>query len=166
MQSEEMLPLVTEDGRVTGCAARSRCHSGEKLLHPVVHLHVFDHVGKLLLQKRSLLKKIQPGKWDTAVGGHVSYGEAIAEALQREAAEEIGLKDFVAQEVDCYVFESEVERELIHVFRYEARTKFQPSTTEPDIDGFGWFSPTQIESMIERGEVTPNFASEYKRFFK
>jgi isopentenyldiphosphate isomerase len=31
----------------------------------------------LYLQKRSETKDIQPGKWDTAVGGHVDYGETI-----------------------------------------------------------------------------------------
>lgn len=40
------------------------------LLHPVVH-HLFNFRGELYLQKRPEWKDIQPGRWDTAVGGHV-----------------------------------------------------------------------------------------------
>ena len=48
------------------------------LLHPVVHLHVMREGGFLYLQKRAMDKDIQPGKWDTAVGGHVDFGEQDA----------------------------------------------------------------------------------------
>ena len=64
----EFFPLVNEAGETIGRASRAECHNGSKLLHPVVHLHIFNHQGDLLLQKRSMKKDIQPGKWDTAVG--------------------------------------------------------------------------------------------------
>ena len=67
----ELLPLVTPDGKVTGSATRGECHGGSKLLHPVVHLHVFNSNGQLYLQLRPKWKDIQPGKWDTAVGGQM-----------------------------------------------------------------------------------------------
>ena len=71
MHIEEWFPLVDEEGNVIGKATRIECHSGSKLLHPVIHLHIFNSAGDLLLQKRSMRKDIQPGKWDPAVGGHV-----------------------------------------------------------------------------------------------
>ena len=74
MIKEEIFPIVDESGIVIGSASRKDCHSGTFLLHPVVHLHVFDKRGRLFLQHRSLLKDIQPGKWDTSVGGHIDYG--------------------------------------------------------------------------------------------
>ena len=82
--NQELLPLVDEEGRVIGSATRGQCHDGSKLLHPVVHLHVFDSAGRLYLQQRPLWKDIQPGKWDTAVGGHVDFGEEIGRASCRE----------------------------------------------------------------------------------
>ncbi len=76
--AEEVFPVVDENGRVTGCATRGRCHDGSKLLHPVVHLHVFSQAGDLYLQRRPEWKDNPPSKWDTAVGGHVDYGESVA----------------------------------------------------------------------------------------
>ena len=114
----ELLPLVDEQGNVIGCATRGECHGGTKPLHPVVHLHVFNPQGDLYLQRRPDWKDIQPGKWDTAVGGHVDWGETVEEALQREVREEIGLTDFVPEAITRYVFESARERELVNVFRH------------------------------------------------
>ena len=78
----ELFPVVDPDGRVVGSATRGECHGGSMLLHPVVHLHLFNSRGELYLQRRPLWKDIQPGRWDTAVGGHVSLGETIDEALR------------------------------------------------------------------------------------
>ena len=72
--NQEMFPLVDEQGNITGAATRGECHNGSKLLHPVIHLHVFNSKGELYLQKRPEWKDIQPGKWDTSVGGHVDLG--------------------------------------------------------------------------------------------
>lgn len=164
MESEELLPLVDPSGRVIGSAPRSRCHSSERLLHPVVHLHLFDKSGRLLLQLRSASKLIQPGKWDTAVGGHVSFGESISEALKREAEEEIGLTDFVPGSIVTYLFESPVERELIHCHTAEAPDGFIPIREESDIDELRFFTTEEIDHMISDGLTTPNFALEYRKY--
>jgi isopentenyldiphosphate isomerase len=90
---QEIFPIVDENGEVIGSATRGECHSGSKLLHPVVHLHVFNTKGEIYLQRRPDWKDIQPGKWDTAVGGHIDYGETPDEALNREVREELGIND-------------------------------------------------------------------------
>lgn len=90
----EMLPVVNEQGEVTGKTTRKEAHGKLRPLHPVVHLHVFNSRGELYLQKRPQWKDVQPGKWDTATGGHVGYGESIENALMREVAEELGITGF------------------------------------------------------------------------
>ena len=61
-------------------------------------------------------KDIQPGKWDTSVGGHIGPGETVEEALVRETREELGLEWFESSVLEKYVWESDRERELVNSF--------------------------------------------------
>ena len=158
--NQELLPLVDEEGRVIGKATRGECHDGSKLLHPVVHLHVFDSQGRLYLQQRPLWKDIQPGKWDTAVGGHVDYGEDIPSALQREVREELGIEDFVPEFLLRYIFESERDRELVHVYRTTCDGDIRPTA---ELDGGRFWTLDEIHEAMGKDVLTPNFESEIKR---
>ena len=157
----EKFPLVDENGVVIGSATRGECHDGSKLLHPVVHLHVFNSKGELYLQKRPAWKDIQPGKWDTAVGGHIDYGETPEEALAREVREELGITAFVPERLGMYVFESQREKELVYVHRtvYDG-----PVCPSEELDGGRFWSVQEIRETIGKGVLTPNFESEFERF--
>ena len=160
---DELFPVVDSSGNVIGSASRKECHSGTFLLHPVIHLHVFDEFGKLFLQHRSLSKDIQPGKWDTATGGHVGYGESISNALMREVSEELGITGYTPSFLGKYVFESNVERELVHVFSTTFDGEVHPNDEE--LDGGRFWLPEEINDAMGKGVLTPNFESEYRRFF-
>ena len=160
---QEIFPIVDENGTVMGSATRGKCHNGSKLLHPVVHLHVFNSKGEIYLQKRPEWKDIQPGKWDTAVGGHVDYGETPEEALKREVREELGITDFEPEFVDKYVYESKRERELVYVNRATYDGEIQPSVDE--LDGGRFWSMQEIREAMGKDILTPNFESEFKRCF-
>ena len=58
----EIFPVVDLSGRVVGRATRGECHSGSMLLHPVVHLHVFNSRGELYLQRRPLRQDNKPSR--------------------------------------------------------------------------------------------------------
>lgn len=156
--NEEWVPLVNEKGKVIGQAPRSRVHNGSKLLHPVVHLHVLNKNGSILLQKRPLNKQIQPGKWDTAVGGHISAGETLENALQKEALEEIGLKSFSANLRKVYKWESELEAELVYLFTTNDFKNIGIQSEE--VDELRFWTNNQLESNLGKQVFTPNLEME------
>ncbi len=157
---EELFPLVNEQGNIIGSATRSECHNGSKLLHPVVHLHIFNEEGELYLQKRPAWKDIQPDKWDTAVGGHVDLGESIDIALRREAKEELGITDFIPTRLEPYIFESACEKEFVFPFKTVYNGQIKPSK---ELDGGRFWRREEIQNNLGKNIFTPNFESEFKR---
>jgi isopentenyldiphosphate isomerase len=156
----EMFPIVDEDGNEISRASRDICHDGRSmLLHPVVHLHLFNKKGELFLQKRASTKDLLPGKWDTSVGGHISPGETPDAALKREAEEELGLKKFNYKFIKKYIWKSARERELVYSF---TGTSSIPPVVNPDeIDDGRFWSLSEIGNNIGKGIFTPNFEKEF-----
>ena len=159
---DELFPVVDSSGNVIGSASRKECHSGTFLLHPVIHLHVFDVFGKLFLQHRSLSKDIQPGKWDTSVGGHIDFGETVEEALAREAREELGLSLTTTVPLYTYIHRSDKEAEYVNTFA----TVCNPTEITIDYNEISeglFFEMQTIESLLQTGCFTPNFELEFQR---
>lgn len=157
---EEIFPIVDEEGNTIGRAPRSVCHDGKTmLLHPVVHLHLFNYKGDLFLQKRSLTKDIQPGKWDTSVGGHVGLDESIEHALLRESEEELGLTGFNPEFLGRYVWESSREMELVTSFSTISDKVVLFNKSE--IDEARFWSLEEIKESIGQDIFTPNFEYEF-----
>jgi isopentenyldiphosphate isomerase len=159
----ELFPIVNADGKVIGSITRGEAHNGSKVLHPVVHLHLFNTKGELYLQRRPAWKDVQPGKWDTACGGHIDYGETPITALKREVSEELGVIGFSPKLIDKYVYDSLTEKELVYVNTATYDGEVHPSISE--LDGGRFWTRKEIEENMGKDVFTPNFESEYRRFF-
>lgn len=159
-EQEELVDLVSPEGKIVGRAPRSMVHGNPDLLHPVVHVHIVNSRGEIFLQKRTLTKETQPGKWDTAVGGHVSSGETIEHALVREAEEELGISHVKFTPIFRYVMRNEVESELIHAFLLMDEGPFYPDPLE--ISEARFWKLTEIENNLGGDIFTPNFEQEFE----
>ncbi len=118
--------------------------------------------GGIWLQKRPLNKQVQPGKWDTAVGGHIAKGENVRIALKREANEEIGVDVVSAVPVGRYIWRSETEQELVFVYCQYHIGDIHPNPDE--LDGGRSWTFDEIDAAIGKGLLTPNFEEEYRRY--
>jgi len=160
--SSDDLKLVNGEGRPIGRAPRGVCHGNPSLTHQVVHVLVLNSDSRIYLQKRSESKDIQPGKWDTSVGGHVLPGETTTSAAQREMAEELGIRREPIEYLYSYVHESPVETEQVTTYMCVYNGEIQPDPDEIE-EGRFW-SIDEIEANLGTGIFTPNFEEEFRRF--
>lgn len=91
----EKYELVDKNGNKTGkiITKLEACNSKNipnKYYLPIVGVVIINDENKILLQKRSMLKKSNPGKWGIC-GGKINIGETPLDAALRETQEEIGI---------------------------------------------------------------------------
>ena len=173
----EHLPLVNSNGDPIGKVSRDVCHGNPELIHPVVHLHIINSDHKLFLQKRSLTKDLFPGFWDTAVGGHIGFGEEVREALIRESNEELGIDARQARFLYSYIMKNQYESE--YVYSYLLHWDEQIHINVNEIAEGRFFSKKEIQERLGKACLTcartdtpaadmftPNFEEEFRRLIK
>ncbi|WP_294501575.1 NUDIX domain-containing protein [uncultured Victivallis sp.] len=157
----EYFDIYDEAGNRVGRALRSECHGNPALLHHTSHVVIFHPDGeRILLQKRSSNKDIQPGKWDTAVGGHVDCGEDYLTAARRELREELGVADFPGEL--RYLFDSKIrnaiESEDVRVYGLTSAGPFRFQAEE--IDEIRFWTKAELSDPANRELFTPNLVAE------
>ncbi len=160
MGADEIFDIVDESGRIKGQATRGQVHGNPALIHRSVHIHVFNSSGRLFLQKRGLNKDVQPGKWDTSVGGHVDTGETPGTAAVREMREELGIEGAELKFLYSYLWHSPIETELVSTYGTLWDGPIKILASELD-DGRFW-EPEEIAAKLGSGELTPNFEEEFQ----
>lgn len=157
---EEWFDIIDPTGKIIGKAPRRVVHGNPDLLHAVVHVHIINSKGQILLQKRTMDKDIQPGKWDTAIGGHIHSGETIERALRREAEEELGISFAQFRPLFRYLHRSEVESELVHGYLLQEDGPYYPNRDE--ISEVRFWTIEEIYSHLGKQIFTPNFEKEFE----
>src|SRR5688572_23762833 len=86
----ELIDVLDAEGRSTGeSKARWEVHRDGDW-HRAAHVWVVRADGHVLVQRRALVKQIEPGRLDVSVGGHLVAGELEVDVV-REIEEELGL---------------------------------------------------------------------------
>ena len=96
----EFLPIVNERGNIVGRAMYVELHQGNKMLHPVVHLHVINDKGETT----------------RLYWWHVAFGDTPEKTLKRKMVETLGLSGVVPKLKRQYVRESKTEKEFVYVY--------------------------------------------------
>ena len=159
---DELLEVVTSNGRTVKILPRSEIHGDPSLIHKVVHILVSDGKDGLFLQKRAMSKSVAPGRWDTSVGGHVSSGETIEQALKREMEEELGIIADKPKFLYSYIHSNPHETELVYTFMclHEGTISFNKS----EIDEVRLWSMDEINRNIGKEILSDNFEHEFRMF--
>lgn len=88
---DELFDIYDEHGTWLGVQKRAIVHT-LGLYHRAVYCFVFNSSGKLLIQRRSLEKRVGPGQWDLSVAEHLQPGESYPAAVTRGLMEELGIE--------------------------------------------------------------------------
>jgi len=157
----EFFEIVDGNDLVIGEALRRECHGNPRLVHRVAHVLVIDGQQRLLLQKRSRRKDIQPGKWDTSVGGHLDPGEDYLAAAGREMLEELGIAVPLT-----FLYYSQIRNEIEaeNVATYLGYYGGEVNFSRSEIDEVRFWTADEIDASLGSGKLTPNFEEEWSRF--
>ncbi len=143
---EEIFDVVNERDEVIDHKPRSEVHR-LGLLHRAIHVLVFNSRGEIFLQKRSMTKDREPGKWDSSSSGHVDSGEDYDACAVRELREEIGL---IVPKTPERLFKidacAETDQEFVWVYRCAAEGPFQLHPDE--IERGEWFAPEAVTRWV------------------
>jgi isopentenyl-diphosphate delta-isomerase type 1 len=155
--TEEWFDVVNDRDEVIGRATRREVHA-TGLWHRAIHVLVFDATGRVFLQKRSLLKDLSPGLWDSSCSGHLDAGEDYDAAAVRELFEEIGVRVDAAPPrwfrlTPC--LETSWEFVWVYQLRHDG-----PLTLDPAEIQYGeWVDPSGVSARITARpeEFCPSF---------
>ena len=152
---EEVFDVVDEMDRVVGRAPRREVHA-RGLRHRAVHILVFNGVGDVFLQRRSMAKDMHPGKWDSSASGHVDGGEEYGEAALRELREELGIQvePEGLLELGRIGAGQETEHEFVRVYRVVREGPF--SINEAEISEGRFVAPSRVGAWV--AEAPSDFA--------
>ncbi len=162
-KAEEIFDVVDANDQVTGTATRAEVHA-QKLTHRAVHVFVFNKRGDLLLQKRSLLKDMCPGLWDSSVSGHLDAGESYEAAAVRELEEEMGITTETTPEEIARIapgLETGWEHMRLYRIRHDGALRFPAA----EVDAVMWFPLSEITAWIAThpADFAPGFLECWKK---
>ena len=150
----ELVDLYDENRVPLGRTAERYAKKGAGELRIVVHVCLFDCLGRLLIQRRTENKHIWPGLWDVTVGGGVDAGETTRQGAEREVREELG-----------YALDLSGLRPSVTVNFAGGFDDFFIAVRDVDIDGLSlqaeevsavrWVTLEELLAMVDDGSFIP-----------
>lgn len=87
---EELIVLVSADGRAVGTAPKLPSHHTDTPLHLAFSCYLVDRDGRVLITRRAHDKLTFPSVWTNSCCGHPAPGETLRDAVRRRVRAELG----------------------------------------------------------------------------
>ncbi len=149
---QELVDALDEEGNVIGTVSRAEMRQGN-LWHRSVFIVVVNDADEILVHRRASWKDVWPDRWDIAVGGVVTAGEAWELAAARELAEEIGVSVELGYLGEGIYADDDV-REVARV--YHARSDGPFSFDDGEITEAAWVPMAQLRDWLATRPVCPD----------
>ena len=157
---DELLPVRDADDNLVASIERAAVRA-LGIATEAVHLVGFAAQGGCWIQQRAFDKAVDPGLWDTLMGGTVSAGEAIDLTLARETWEEAGLQinqlEAVTPQGRFTVRRTVAEGymiERVHVFHCSVPSRLTPVNQDGEVERFERVSHERLVAGLLAGEFT------------
>lgn len=166
-QALELLDVYRPDGSPAGYVAERGYMHRHGIWHITAHTWIVRRSAagepELLLQLRSVKKRLYPGFYDISSAGHIDAGEDVHTAALRELEEELGLHAdpsalrFVGIRQSLYdddVGEGYHDREYCYVYLYEGDVRADElRLQESEVDGFCWMAFDALVQALREGSM-------------
>src|SRR3989344_4500812 len=146
IENKMKIPIVNEQDEIIGYKEREDLSFED--IYRITNLWVNDPEGNILLTKRSLNKKVNPGLWSTAVSGTVEEGETYESNIIKEAEEEIGLKD-LKPVLDRKIRRTTKRQYFSQWFKVVIDHDYPFLKQEKEVSDIKWFSRAELEQSLK-----------------
>jgi len=160
---DEIVLIVDRDNMETGCAPRHEMLA-RGLPHRASYILVFNSMGELFIQKRTMSKDVYPGYYDVAAGGVVLDGESYDESAQRELEEELGIGN--TEISSHFTFFHEEGKNQVWGRVYSCIYDGEMSLQEEEIESGFFMTPDKVLAMSEKESFTPDGLYVLKRYLR
>lgn len=147
---EELFVVVDENDAVIGYRTRQECHQNPSLIHRTIGVLVFSTDGRVLLQKRSRQKDMDPGRWGTSCAGHVRKGQTYLQTAIRELEEELGIATPLSF-ITKFIERGEHETEYATLYRTSSDGPF--SLCPEEVETVRFYHPDELRQLIASGTL-------------
>jgi isopentenyl-diphosphate delta-isomerase len=161
---DEYLDIVDENDNVIGKKKRSLVYAENLSNFRVVNAFVVNSHGKIWIPRRSANKTLYPLSLDVSIGGHVESGEDYADALIREAHEELNIN---IDELATYLLGHLRPKDGVSSFMnvYEIQTDKLPDFNKNDFSEYFMLTPRELVELISSGEKAKSDLIKLIKFF-
>ena len=157
--NEDWVPVVDENGKVTGSIQyQPNTPNEERLIHPVVRLYFVDN-GMIYLQQRKPDDVSEPHLWDASISRLVRMTESIDMVLQRYTKKLYNQEQEKFLFLTNYIHKRKFYDQYIYLFVSCKKDGLEPQKEE--IFQTKWWTTKQIEDNIGTGAFTERFEKEF-----